>query len=223
MLESILIVEDDRELQKFLTELLLEEGYSAKAVSEGSKVMGAIEKLSPELVLLDLGLPDVAGESICREIKKIYPELPVIILTAKADVSDIVQGLEIGADDYVTKPFSSEVLLARIKARLKKQGKNVNILKAGDLELNQQTYEIKRAGKLIPLTPQEFKLLQYLLSNKNRVLTREMILNKVWLFTSDVGTRVVDVYVGYLRKKIDSGHKKKLIQSVRGFGYTIKE
>ena len=222
MLETILVVEDDRELQRFLLELLLEEGFSAKGVSEGSRVIDMIEKTNPNLILLDLGLPDITGETVCKEIKKSYATLPIIMLTAKSAVTDIVEGLNIGADDYVTKPFAAEELIARIKARLRKNG-NQTKLKVGDLELDQQTFSVKRAGKEISLTPQEFKLLQYLMSNSGRVLTREMILNKIWLFSTDVGTRVVDVYIGYLRKKIDLGYEKKLIHSIRGFGYTVKE
>ncbi len=221
MMETILVVEDDKELQKFLLELLLEEGFSAKGVSEGSKVIDMIEKTNPDLVLLDLGLPDITGETVCKEIKKGYSDLPVIMLTAKSAVSDIVEGLNTGADDYVTKPFVAEELLARIKAKLRKNSDKTKII-VGDLELDQQSFEVKRGDREISLTPQEFKLLQYLMSNAGRVLTREMILNKIWLFSSDVGTRVVDVYIGYLRKKIDSGHEKQLIQSVRGFGYTIR-
>jgi DNA-binding response OmpR family regulator len=222
MMNTVLVIEDDKELQKFLLELLMEEGFTAKAVSEGSKVMDMVERTNPDVVLLDLGLPDIAGETVCKEIKKAYPELPVIMLTAKSGVTDVVQGLNLGADDYVTKPFVAEELIARINARLRRPHEKTK-LKVADLELDQQSFEVKRGDQEIPLTPQEFKLLQYLMSNSGRVLTREMILNKIWLFSSDVGTRVVDVYVGYLRKKIDSQHDKKLIHSVRGFGYTIKE
>lgn len=222
MMETVLVVEDDKELQKFLLELLLDEGFSAKGVSEGSKVIDMIEKTNPDIVLLDLGLPDIAGETVAKEIRKSYSDLPIIMLTAKSAVSDIVHGLNLGADDYVTKPFVAEELIARVKTRLRKNGDKTQI-KVGDLELDQQSFEVKRAGQEISLTPQEFKLLQYLMSNAGRVLTREMILNKIWLFSTDVGTRVVDVYIGYLRKKIDSGHEKQLIHSVRGFGYTIKE
>lgn len=220
---SILIVEDDAELQKYLRELLLENGYSVRSTTEGSTVLELIEKVQPDLVVLDLGLPDVSGESVCQDIRKNYPRLPIIILTAKSGVNEIVAGLNMGADDYVTKPFVAEELLARIKSRLRQEGDASNKLKVGDLELDQETHEVKRDGKLLKLTPQEFKLLHYLMSNKGRVLTREMMLNRVWMYANDVETRVVDVYLGYLRRKIDVDQKKKLIQSVRGFGYMIKE
>lgn len=150
--------------------------------------------------------------------------MPVIILTARDSISDIVQGLNLGADDYITKPFVADEFLARIKARLRRQGGDSDaLLKVADLELNNKTLEVKREGQIIQLTPQEFKLLQYLMNNKGRILTREMILNRIWLYSSDVETRVVDVYMGYLRKKIDNNHPKKLLHSIRGFGYVIKE
>lgn len=221
MVNKILVVEDDPSIQEFLKEYLLDNGYAVETASDGVQALNSLKKSQPDLVLLDLGLPNVTGEAVCLEIRKKYPDLPVIILTAKDDVSDVVRGLNLGADDYITKPFVSEELLARIKARLR-HGEDVK-LQVADLELNNKTFEVKRAEKLIQLSPHEFKLLQYLISNKGRVLTREMILNRVWLYSYEVDTRVVDVYIGYLRKKIDSDFKKKLIHSVRGFGYMIKD
>ena len=221
MVNKILVVEDDTSIQEFLRELLLDNGYSVETASDGVIALNLIKKSQPDLVILDLGLPNLAGEAVCTEIRKKYPELPVIILTAKDDVSDVVKGLNLGADDYITKPFVADELLARIRARLR-HGEEVK-LQVGDLEVNNKTFEVKRSDVPITLSPHEFKLLQYLMSNKGRVLTREMILNRVWLYSYEVDTRVVDVYIGYLRKKIDASHKKKLIQSVRGFGYMIKD
>lgn len=174
-------------------------------------------------MVLDLGLPTMSGEAVCLEVRKNYPELPVLILTAKDSVADIVNGLNLGADDYVTKPFVADELMARVKARLRQTNGADSRLRVDDLELDDKTLEVKRAGKPIQLTPQEFKLLQYLMSNKGRILTRDMILNRVWLYSQDIETRVVDVYMGYLRKKIDTGFKKRLLHSVRGFGYMIKD
>lgn len=221
MVSKILVVEDDTGIQEFLRELLLDNGYAVETALDGVAGLNLIKKSQPDLVILDLGLPNVAGEAVCIEIRKKYPDLPIVILTAKDDVSDVVKGLNLGADDYITKPFVADELLARIRARLR-HGEDVK-LQVGDLEMNNKTFEVKRSGKLIQLSPHEFKLLQYLISNKGRVLTREMILNRVWLYSYEVDTRVVDVYIGYLRKKIDSDYKKKLIHSVRGFGYMIKE
>jgi DNA-binding response OmpR family regulator len=224
MVNTILVIEDDSGLQKYLKELLLDNGYSVQTVADGIAALNTLKKTLPDLVVLDLGLPNMSGETVCLEIRKNYPSLPVIILTAKDTISDIVQGLNLGADDYMTKPFVADELLARIKARLRQsQGGADTALKVGDLELDSQSLEVKRSGKPIQLTPQEFKLLQYLMSNKGRILTREMILNRVWLYSPDIETRVVDVYMGYLRKKIDNGTKSPLLHSVRGFGYMIKE
>ncbi len=223
MTNKILVVEDDGGLQRYLKELLLDNQFSVQVASDGISTLNTIAKIPPDLIVLDLGLPNMTGESVCQEVRKKYPQLPIIILTAKDSVSDIVQGLNLGADDYITKPFVADELLARIKARLRSNGEGEAKLKVGDLELDDKTLEVKRAGKLIQLTPQEFKLLEYLMRNKGRILTRDMILNRVWMYSQDIETRVVDVYMGYLRKKIDSDYKKKLLNSVRGFGYMIKD
>lgn len=223
MTKNILVVEDDTGLQKYLKELLLDNGYSAQIASDGIQALNSIQKLQPDLMILDLTLPNMSGEAVMMEVRKNYTDLKVIILTAKDEVSDIISGLNLGADDYITKPFIADELLARIKARLRYQNGSDSKLIVDTLELDNQTLEVKRSGTSIQLTPQEFKLLQYLMNNKGRILTREMILNRVWLYSPDIESRVVDVYMGYLRKKIDTDFDKKLIHSVRGFGYMIKE
>ncbi len=223
MVDSILVVEDDKGIQTYIKELLLDNGYSVQTASDGILALRLIERTEPDLVVLDLGLPNVSGESVCIEVRKKFPDLPVIILTAKDTTADIVRGLNLGADDYIAKPFEGEELLARIKARLRSKAGADTKIKVSDLELDNKTIEVKRANKLIKLTPQEFKLLHYLMTNKGRILTRDMILNRIWASSYEIETRVVDVYMGYLRKKIDVGHKKKLLHSVRGFGYMIKE
>lgn len=223
MAKTILIVEDDAGLNKYLKELFLDNGYSVQSVTDGVQALNLIQKLPPDLVILDLALPNMSGEAVCMEIRKKYPDLRVIILTAKDGVADIIHGLDLGADDYMTKPFLADELLARTKARLRYQDGSDTTLKVGDLELDGKTFEVRRSSKFLQLTPQEFKLLQYLMSNKGRILTREMILNRVWLYSPNIETRVVDVYMGYLRKKIDNGFPKKLLHSVRGFGYMVKD
>lgn len=223
MTQTILVVEDDRGLQKYLKELLLDNGYAVQTVADGIAALDYFKKTVPDLVVLDLGLPVMSGEAVCREIRKKHKDLPIVILTAKDSINDIVEGLNLGADDYITKPFVADEFLARIKARFRKQASTDAILKVSNLELDSKTMEVKRDGHQIQLTPQEFKLLQYLMSNKGRILTRDMILSRIWLYSSDVETRVVDVYMGYLRKKIDANADKKLLHSVRGFGYVIKE
>lgn len=223
MSNTVLVVEDDIGVQKYLKELLLDNAYSVLTASDGVQALNSIEKLTPDVVLLDLNLPNMTGEAVCMEIRKKYPEIKVIILTAKDKIEDVVIGLNLGADDYMTKPFVADELLARIKARLRDQNGTNDRLEVGDLLLDNKTLEVKRGDRQIQLTPQEFKLLQYLMSNSGRILTRDMILNRVWLYSPDIESRVVDVYMGYLRKKIDSDAKNKLLRSVRGFGYMIKE
>ncbi len=222
MTSSILLIEDDLTVQSYIQSLLVQSGYTIRTTESGIAALEMLGDLPPDLIILDLQLPDMQGESVCTEIRKSHPDLPIIILTGKTATSEKVHGFAIGADDYITKPFAAEELLARVKARLKNQTAQT-ILTVGDLELNNKTIQVTRAGKTIALTPQEFKLLEYLMINKNIVLTREMILNKVWSYSSEVETRVVDVYMGYLRKKIDAGQTKKMINSVRGFGYSIRE
>ena len=219
-MNKILIVEDDDTIREGIANFLLENNFMVETASDGAAALETVQKNLPDLVILDLGLPKISGESVCQEIKKMHPTLPVIILTAKNHKTDIISGFNLGADDYIAKPFDLDELMARINVRLRSD-KN-GIIEIDDLILDPQAVRVARAGNDIQLTPHEFKLLQYLLSNKGRVLSREMILNRVWQYSMDVDTRVVDVYIGYLRKKIDNGAKKKLISSVRGFGYVIK-
>lgn len=220
-MNRILLAEDEQAIREGVADFLMSNGYIVDAVEDGALALEAVKKRQPDLVILDLGLPKISGESVCREIKKDFPDVPVIILTAKNQSMDVIRGFDLGADDYVSKPFELDELMARIRARLKDGGKKE--LTADDLILDPQAIKVTRNGKEIVLTPHEFKLLQYLLVNKGKVLTREMILNRVWQYSMDVDSRVVDVYVGYLRKKVDGEASKKLISSVRGFGYVIKE
>ncbi len=222
MIPNILVIEDDKDIGQYLKDFLTENDYSVHVEQKGASGIEYFKKHEPDLVLLDLGLPDMEGESVCKEIKKEYSDIPVIILTAKNSVPDKVNGLNIGADDYVTKPFVADELLARIKVRLRAKVPSESKIKIDDLELDPKKIRVKRGEKIISLTPQEFKLLEYLMNNKDIVLTRETILNRIWRYSPDVESRVVDVYVGYLRKKVDGGFKKKLIHSIRGFGYSIR-
>lgn len=219
---KILVVEDDKDVQEYLKKILFENDYLVETATEGAKALKKVEQSTPDLIVLDLGLPDISGETVCRELKKNFPQLPIIILTARGTTEDVVHGLNIGADDYVPKPFKGEELLARIRVRLRLE-KNSSILKIADLELDSKKIQVKRGGKPIKLTQKEFILLEYLMKNRDRVLSREMILDRVWSYSLEIESRVVDVYMGYLRKKIDNSFSKKLIHSIRGFGYVLKK
>jgi DNA-binding response OmpR family regulator len=218
----ILVVEDDNDLRTFLEDMLREYNYTVYSTGKASFAMKIVDKVRPNLVLMDLGLPDLSGDAICAKIKESYPSLPVMILTASSDTKDVVSSFEKGADDYIQKPFKVEELLARIKAKLHTQKRDNPEIKVGNLVLNTETLAVDRGGKPIELTHTEFKLLHYLMINANRVLTREQLLSHVWAQDPDIETRVVDVYIGYLRKKLDKNPKKRLIHSKRGFGYMLK-
>lgn len=220
MVRRILIVEDDDNIKNYLTDALREAGYIALSTGDGAEALNIIKEKNVDLVILDLGIATISGESVCLEAKKHYPDLPIIILTARNSSSDIVHGLDIGADDYISKPFDIEELLARVKTRLKQKGSPV--LEIDDLKLDTKSMEVKRGDRLIELTAKELRLLEYLMLNRGVVLSRETILDHVWVYSPDIETRVVDVYIGYLRRKVDGDSSKKLIQSVRGFGYTIR-
>lgn len=222
MKHRLLVIEDDRELQSVLREVLLENDYAVDQAYKGVEGLEKAEAAQPDLIILDLGLPDLDGESVCRRLKKLFPDLPVIILTAKNTTDDLVHSLGLGADDYVAKPFDIDELLARLKARLR-GNQTQKVLQVADLELNSEKIEVSRNGQPLKLTQKEFSLLEYLMRNPGRVLSRNMILNRVWSYNTDVETRVVDVYIGYLRRKIDRPFKKKLIHSVTGFGYVIRD
>lgn len=223
MIPYVLVVEDDRDVQQYIKDLLVENSFTVKTASDGVSAINLLKKSEPDLVILDLKLPDVSGEGVLAEVRKLHPTTPTIILTSKDGVSDKVKGLALGADDYITKPFIADEFIARVKARLRNHTNEIQVLKVGDLELDNKQIQVTRGGKAIHLTPQEFKLLEYLMANQGTVLTRDMILNRIWLYSPDVESRVVDVYMGYLRKKVDARFKKKLLHSVRGFGYTIKD
>jgi two-component system response regulator MprA len=222
-LPVINIIQDNPDTSGFMKNVLREQDYIVQTATTGAGGLSLVARTDPNLVLLDMQLSDISGESVCFEIKNKFPNTQVIMLSNKASVREMVKGLNLGADDYVVMPFETDELLARVKARLRNTTVENEILKVADLSLDPKRIEVQRAGKPITLTPNEFKLLQYLMSNPGIVLTREMILNHIWLYAPDVETRVVDVYMGYLRKKIDAKSKKKLLHSIRGFGYSLRE
>lgn len=219
---TALVIEDNVDMANYLRDVLEDHGFVAYTANQGSTSLQLVEEHQPDLVLLDLELPDVDGSSICATLTRDYPEIKIIIVTAQNQPSEVVAGLQLGADDFISKPIDSRELMARIKTRFRERLQNDVILTLNNLSLNQETHQVKRGTEEIKLSPQEFKLLRFLLINQGRVLTRDMILSRLWKTSPDIETRVVDVYIGYLRKKIDQ-QEPKLIHSVRGFGYALRE
>ncbi len=221
----ILVVEDEKKVASFIAKGLTEESYAVDVAYDGEEgVFMALEN-DYDLIVLDLMLPKLDGMEILKKIRDSGKDVPVLILTAKDSVEDIVAGLEGGSDDYLTKPFAFAELLARIRALLRRsqEQKKITTLKAGDLTLNPLTREVKRGDRKIELTSKEYALLEYFMRNVNKVLTRTLISEHVWNYEFDPLTNVVDVYVNYLRKKIDQPSETKLIHTVRGVGYILKE
>ncbi len=223
MNNSIIIVEPNQKLAEHLRKTLTEEGMTVHVLNSALELVETVDKKAPDLVLLEHNLPNLKCFDVCKEIQEKYPDLPIIVIIDQPDEEDIVHAFKLGAKDYITKPISSEDLLTRIRVRLMDQESGNNVIKVDDLEINLDTYTVKRGDKEINLSPREFSLLKFLARNKGRVLSREVILNRVWDYPVDVQSRAVDVYIGYLRDKIDDGFDKKLIHTVRGFGYMLKE
>ena len=225
MAERILIVEDEKSIARVLELELTYEGYETGVSHTGADGLIKFREKPWDLVLLDLMLPEIHGLDVLKRIRASDPVIPVILLTAKNDVKDKVAGLDLGANDYVTKPFEIEEVLARIRAclRLTTGSGNSSLHRFGELELNESTREVSRAGRQVELTPREFDLLLYFLRNPLQVLSREQVLNAVWGYDYYGDTNVIDVYIRYLRKKVDAGEAVTYIQTVRGIGYVLKE
>ena len=219
----ILVVEDEAKVASFIKRGLEEEHYAVDVASDGEEGVDMVDVYEYDLAILDIMLPKRDGLSVLSHIRKKNNSMPVILLTAKDMLEDKVKGLDMGADDYLTKPFAFEELLARIRALLRR-GKPEESLKLvlDDLILDPVTHNVTRAGQEIPLTAKEYALLEYFMRNPERVLTRTMISEHVWNIKFDTYTNVIDVYISYLRNKIDKGHDKKLLHTVRGVGYMIK-
>jgi len=219
----ILLAEDDAALAKFVSQGLESENYTVEAMADGELARAAATERDYDVVVLDLNLPRLDGVSILREVRQKRPTLPVLVLTQRNKVEDRVQCLDLGADDYLGKPFSFSELSARIRALLRRSHlPSESVLAVDDLKLDRVEHRVERAGRRIELTTKEFALLEYLMRNAGRRVTRSMIIEHVWNLTFDTTTNVVDVYINYLRRKIDDGHPKKLIQTVRGVGYEIR-
>lgn len=219
----ILLVEDDRKVASFIRKGLTEEGYAVDVASDGETGLAmGLDRLH-DVIVLDVMLPGKPGFQVVRELRQAKVTTPVLLLTAREAVEDKVHGLDAGADDYLTKPFAFAELLARVRALLRRgTAARAPVLQVADLSLDPATRTVMRGGEAISLTNREFALLEYLLRNAGRVLTRTMIAEHVWDYSFDSGTNVIDVYVNYLRKKIDAGRERKLIHTVRGVGYVLK-
>ncbi|TXF89139.1 response regulator transcription factor [Neolewinella aurantiaca] len=224
--KQILIIEDEANVASFIRQGLKESGYNAFVAFDGPTGLELLKQKNIDLVVLDVILPGMSGLEIASTIRAMgYTSLPIIMLTALGATDNIVKGLDAGADDYLVKPFKFKELLARIRARTRNKNSketNLNLLSVSDLELDYDAKQVIRAGKEIKLTATEFRLLHYLLLNKGKVLSRISILENVWDINFNMGTNVVDVYVNYLRNKIDKEFDTKLIHTVVGMGYVIK-
>ncbi len=220
----ILVVEDEKKVASFIKKGLEEEHYAVDIAYDGEEGLDLAQINEYDLILLDIMLPKLDGMEVLRRIRGNGSSVPILILTAKDSVEDIVTGLDTGSDDYLTKPFSFAELVARVRALLRRKAKEkADILTVGDLTLSTSTHRVKRGTREIELTPKEYALLEYFMRNPNRILTRTLITEHVWDYHFDPETNVIDVYVNYLRKKIDHGFEKKLIHTIRGSGYMMRD
>ena len=223
--KTILIVEDEQNIVDILSFNLSREGYDTLEAYDGNTGLQLALEQNPDLILLDLMLPGMNGFDVCRKIREAGSAVPILMLTAREEEADKVLGLELGADDYITKPFAIEELLARIRAALRKRSsaRAGAVLSAGPLEMDVDKHSVTVKGQGVELTKKEFDLLHHLLENKGRVLSREALLDSVWGFDFVGETNSVDVYIRFLRSKIDEAFGIKLIHTVRGVGYVIRE
>ena len=219
----ILLVEDEKKIAAFIERGLTEQHYTVDVAQDGNEGLYLAEVNPYDLVILDIMLPGKDGFVVCRELRKQKNEVPILMLTARDDVRDKIYGLDSGADDYLTKPFAFGEFLARVRVLLRRnRAVKTTVLKVGDLELDQLSHDVNRAGKTIELTATEYALLEYLMLHDGQVVTRTMISEHVWNQDFDSFSNVINVYINYLRKKVDAGFPVKLIHSVRGRGYMIK-
>ncbi len=220
----ILLVEDEKKMASFIQRGLKEQHYAVDVAYDGEQGLFLAEVNTYDLIILDVMLPIKNGLSICQELRKKNQDVPVLMLTARDEVDDKVLGLDAGADDYLTKPFAFEEFLARVRVLLRRKRKEKTTkLKVADLELDQISHKVQRCGKELNLTSTEYALLEYLMLHVNQVVTRTMISEHVWNENFDSFSNVINVYINYLRNKIDEGFPKKLIHSIRGTGYILKE
>lgn len=221
----LLVVDDEQNLAELVSMALRYEGWEVATAHTGTKAVDAAREQRPDAVVLDMMLPDFDGLEVLRRMRATQPELPVLFLTARDAVEDRIAGLTAGGDDYVTKPFSLEELVARLRALLRRAGarrvESSSLLVVGDLELDEDSHEVRRGGDEIMLTATEFELLRYLMRNPRRVLSKAQILDRVWNYDFGGQANVVELYISYLRKKVDAG-RDPMIHTMRGAGYVLK-
>jgi DNA-binding response OmpR family regulator len=220
----ILLVEDEVKLARFIELELGSEGYRVSVAHDGMSGLALVRESEPDLAILDWMLPGLTGVELCRRMRSTGIKIPVILLTARDEVGDRVVGLDAGADDYLVKPFSIEELLARIRAHLRRtQETDTDLLQFEDLSLNRRTREVHRGQRSIDLTAKEFDLLQYLMSHPRQVFTRDQILENIWGYDFLGDSNIIEVYVRYLRLKLEQDNEKRLIHTARGVGYSLRE
>lgn len=220
----ILVVEDEKKVARFIQQGLEEEHYTVDVAHDGIAGMSLAESQNYDAIVLDVMLPGKNGIELTRELRARKRTTPILMLTAKTSTEDKVEGLDSGADDYLTKPFAFAELLARVRSLLRRGAQEKStVLSLGDLELDTITHKAQRGNRPIELTAKEYALLEFFLRNKERVLSRTIIAEHIWDYHFDTGTNLIDVYINHLRNKVDSGFEKKLIHTVRGVGYVLKE
>jgi DNA-binding response OmpR family regulator len=221
-MSSVLIIEDEVNLSRILARVLEEEGFHALVEYRGDSGLEAAVSNLPDAVVLDLSLPGLDGLQVCRELRARGMRMPVIMLTARDAVPDRVRGLDQGADDYLVKPFAIDELVARIRAHLRRAGEPAERLVIADLVLEPSARRVRRGGKELSLTAQEFDLLEFLMRHRRHVMSRQRILDHVWGYDAAPASNIVDIYIHYLRDKVDKGHEAKLIKTVRSVGYVVR-
>jgi len=219
----VLVVDDDSHIAASLRRALIYEGYAVEVAPDGAMALNRARERMPDLVVLDVMLPGISGVEVCQRLRA-AGDVPILMLTAKDGTADRVVGLDSGADDYLVKPFAYEELMARIRALLRRQApRALKVLRYADLSMDLGTREVRRGEHSVALTPKEFDLLQHLLRNPRQVLTRDRILDAVWGYDFGATSNSVDVYVGYVRQKLEADGSPRLIQTVRGVGYALRE
>ena len=219
----LLVIEDEQKVASFIKQGLEEEGYAVDHAGDGASGLQIALQGLHDVIVLDVMLPKLDGLSVLQQLRQATIATPVLLLTVRATIEDKVLGLDAGADDYLTKPFAFEEFVARVRALLRRRAETAPpVLQVADLALDPARRVVSRAGRKIDLTPREFALLDYFMRNPDRVLSRTMIANRVWDYSFDATTNVIDVYVNYLRRKIDTGHDTRLLHTVRGVGYVMK-